>query len=98
MNKTAIALLAVTSLALTACGRSEDSGSPEAQSSEISSGEATGEIDVWAMGAEGDALQAFSKEFEDANPDATVNVTAIPWESAYDKLSGAIASGETPDV
>jgi multiple sugar transport system substrate-binding protein len=98
MKKTAIALLAVTSLALTACGRSEDSGTPEAQSSEISSGQATGEIDVWAMGTEGDALQAFSKEFEDANPDATVNVTAIPWESAYDKLSGAIASGETPDV
>jgi multiple sugar transport system substrate-binding protein len=97
-KRAAIALLAVTGLALTACGRSEDTGTPEAQSEEVSSGEATGEIDVWAMGTEGDALQAFSKEFEEANPDATLNVTAVPWESAYDKLSGAIASGETPDV
>ncbi|MGH3347768.1 MAG: ABC transporter substrate-binding protein, partial [Nocardioides sp.] len=97
-KRTAIALLAVTSLALAACGRSEESGTPEEQSEEISSGEATGEIDVWAMGTEGEALKAFSKEFEEANPDATLNVTAVPWESAYDKLSGAIASGETPDV
>jgi multiple sugar transport system substrate-binding protein len=43
-------------------------------------------------------LQDFSKAFEEANPDATVKVTAVPWEAAHDKLAGAIASGETPDV
>jgi len=94
---TAIALLTATSLALTACGR-EDSGGTEAQSEEISGGEATGTIEVWAMGTEGEVLQEFSADFEEANPDATVEVTAVPWESAHDKLAGAIASGETPDV
>ena len=50
------------------------------------------------MGTEGEMLQDFSAAFEEANPDATVNVTAIPWEAAHDKIAGAIASGETPDV
>ena len=97
-RRAAIALLAATSLALTACGRSEDSGTPEEQSQEVASGKAKGTIDVWAMGTEGEALQAFSKAFEEENPDATVKVTAVPWESAHDKLAGAVASGQTPDV
>lgn len=50
------------------------------------------------MGTEGEVLQDFSAAFEEANPEATVEVTAVPWESAHDKLAGAIASGETPDV
>lgn len=95
---TAIALVTATSLALTACGRSEDDGTPETQSEEVSSGQATGTIEVWAMGTEGEVLQDFAADFEDANPDATIDVTAVPWESAHDKLAGAIASGQTPDV
>ena len=39
------------------------------------------------MGTEGDMLQDFSAAFEEANPDATVKVTAIPWESAHDKIA-----------
>ena len=50
------------------------------------------------MGTEGEELGDFVEEFEEANPDADVKVTAVPWESAHDKLSNAIASGETPDV
>ena len=50
------------------------------------------------MGTEGEVLQDFSAEFEEANPDVTLEVTAVPWDSAHDKLAGAIASGETPDV
>ena len=100
MRRTATALAALTaaSLLLTACGRDESTSGGEAQSSEIAEGKATGTIDVWAMGAEGDALQAFSEEFAKANPDAEVNVTAIPWEAAHNKISGAIAAGEGPDV
>jgi multiple sugar transport system substrate-binding protein len=100
MRRTATALAALTaaSLLLTACGRDESTSGGEAQSNEIAEGKATGTIDVWAMGAEGDALQAFSEEFTKANPDAEVNVTAIPWEAAHNKISGAIAAGEGPDV
>ncbi len=93
-----VATLAVTSLVLTACGRSEDTAGGEEQSKEVTSGEATGTIEVWAMGTEGEVLQDFAADFEEANPDATVEVTAVPWESAHDKLAGAIASGNTPDV
>ncbi|QBR92253.1 sugar ABC transporter substrate-binding protein [Nocardioides euryhalodurans] len=97
-TRTSIAVLAAASLALTACGREDSAAGGEAQSEEIASGEATGTIDVWAMGTEGEVLEDFSAAFEEANPEADVKVTAVPWESAYDKLSGAIASGETPDV
>ena len=93
-----IAVLAATSLVLTACGRTDSGAGGEAQSEAVSSGEATGTIEVWAMGTEGEVLGDFSAAFEEANPEATVEVTAVPWESAHDKLAGAIASGETPDV
>ena len=95
---TAIAALTTASLVFTGCGRDEGTAGGEEQSGAVAEGKATGEIDVWAMGAEGDALQDFSAAFEEANPDVTVNVTAIPWEAAHNKISGAIAAGEGPDV
>ncbi len=57
-------------------------------------------LTVWAMGDEGDklgtsdVLQAFQKD----NPDIKVNVTAIPWTVAHDKLITAVAGKQTPDV
>ncbi len=94
---TAIAALTAACLVLTACGR-DDGGGAEEQSEAIDEGQATGTIDVWAMGTEGEMLQDFSAAFEEANPDATVKVTAVPWESAHNKIAGAIAAGDTPDV
>lgn len=95
---TGLAALCAASLVLTACGRDDSSSGSQAQSKEIAGGKASGTINVWAMGTEGEVLQDFSAAFEKANPDAKVEVTAVPWESAHDKLAGAIASGETPDV
>ncbi|HEX2177800.1 MAG TPA: sugar ABC transporter substrate-binding protein [Nocardioidaceae bacterium] len=94
------AVLAVAALALAACGRSADTGgSGQAQGSEpIAEGPATGTIDVWAMGTEGEALGDFAKAFQEENPKATVNVTPVPWEAAHNKLASAIAAGKTPDV
>ncbi len=92
------AILGLASLALVACGRDSGSDAPVEQGEAIGDGKATGTIEVWAMGTEGEMLQDFSAAFEEANPEATVEVTAVPWESAHDKLAGAIASGETPDV
>ena len=74
---TAIALAATASLVLTSCGRDESAGA-DGPSEAIDEGKATGTIDVWAMGTEGDMLQDFSAAFEEANPDATVKVTADP--------------------
>ena len=50
------------------------------------------------MGAEGEKLPALAKEFEAANPGAKVNVTAIPWDAAYQKFTTAITAGTTPDA
>jgi multiple sugar transport system substrate-binding protein len=92
------AAVAVAALALAACGRSADTGSQAQASEPINEGPATGTIDVWAMGTEGEELGPFVKAFEKANPEATVKVTAVPWESAHDKIATAIAAGKTPDV
>ena len=95
----AIAVLAVASLALAGCGREAESNDPgPGEGAAIGDGPATGTVDVWAMGTEGEELGAFVEDFEKANPDATVNVTAVPWEAAHDKLANAITSGKTPDV
>ena len=97
-----VTLLTTAALALTiglgACGRDEDGGGAEGQGEEIEEGAASGTIEVWAMGTEGDVLGDFAQTFADDNPDAEVDVTAIPWEAAHDKIANAIASGETPDV
>jgi multiple sugar transport system substrate-binding protein len=95
----ALALLTAASLALTGCGREADAGGDgPGQGEAISDGPATGTIDVWAMGTEGEMLGDFAKAFQEENPDAEVKVTAVPWEAAHDKIANAIAAGETPDV
>ena len=71
---------------------------PKAQGEAVQEGAATGTIEVWAMGTEGEVLGDFAAAFSDENPDAKVEVTAIPWEAAHEKIANAIASGETPDV
>jgi multiple sugar transport system substrate-binding protein len=93
------ALLTVTALALTGCGRdSGDEPGAEGPGEAIEDGKATGTIEVWAMGTEGEVLQDFAAAFTEANPDAKVEVTAVPWDGAHDKIANAIAAGETPDV
>jgi multiple sugar transport system substrate-binding protein len=89
----ALALL----VALAGCGRSNAGGAGEAAKG-IADGAAKGDITVWAMGTEGEKLSLLAKDFEAANPEAKVNVTAIPWDAAHDKIATAIAGRQTPDV
>lgn len=96
---TAVALGLGATFALAACGRSADSaGTSTGTAGAVSSGKATGTITVWAMGTEGEKLPALAKQFEAANPGVTVQVTAIPWDSAHDKFATAITAGKTPDA
>ncbi len=95
---TVLALLATAALTLSACGRSEDTGGAAEQGTDVADGKATGTITVWAMGAEGEKLPELAKDFEAANPGAKVNVTAIPWDSAYKKFTTAITANSTPDA
>ena len=94
-----VALALSTTMGLAACGRSTDkTAAPAGKATTVSSGKATGTISVWAMGGEGAALPKLAKEFEAANPGVKVNVTAIPFNAAHDKLATAITAGKTPDI
>ncbi|NTW40440.1 MAG: sugar ABC transporter substrate-binding protein [Cellulomonadaceae bacterium] len=98
-QRVTVAALAVVALtAMTACGRGDTPAAGETSAAAVGEGAATGTITVWAMGTEGEALQDFAKGFTDENPDATVEVTAIPWDAAHDKISTAIAGDQVPDV
>ena len=97
-STTALAVVATAALALSACGRSDDTGASAAEATDVSAGKATGTITVWAMGAEGEKLSGLAKDFEAENPGAKVNVTAIPWDAAHDKFTTAITADSTPDA
>jgi multiple sugar transport system substrate-binding protein len=92
------AALGLASLALVACGRDSGGSAAAEQGEAVEDGPATGTIEVWAMGTEGEVLGDFAEAFTEENPDAKVEVTAVPWESAHEKIANAIAAGETPDV
>jgi multiple sugar transport system substrate-binding protein len=80
-------------LALAAgCGGSDEASKPEDTSN------ASGKITVWAMGAEGEKLDVLAKDFMQANPGITVDVTPIAWDVAHDKLLTSVAGNKTPDV
>lgn len=99
----AIALTLMLALAMVACGRGEDGDGGAAtgeasQAPEVDTEGASGEISVWAMGAEGENLQTLADQFMEEFPDITVEVTPVPWEAAHDRIVNAIAGGEVPDV
>jgi multiple sugar transport system substrate-binding protein len=97
---TAIAAGLITAVVLTGCGRTDAGGETETEApgAAISDGPATGAIDVWAMGTEGEKLPDLVAQFEKDNPDATVNVTAVPWQDYAKKIETAVAAGATPDA
>lgn len=87
-------------LALAGCGRADDAGTGGGGDSatSIDDSPATGEITIWAMGEEGENLSDFSEAFTEANPDATVTVTTIPWADVMTKYQTAVAAGTVPDA
>jgi multiple sugar transport system substrate-binding protein len=100
MRRAITAAVAIAALVVAGCGRDEGNGGGDAGAGPepISGGPATGTITVWAMGTEGERLSELAAEFMAENPDADVQVTPVPWDAAHQKISGAIASQETPDV
>jgi len=89
-------------MALAACGRGDDEGGGESaaasQAPEVDTDAASGEVTVWAMGAEGENLQVLADAFMADNPDVTVEITPVPFDAAHDRIVSAIAGGEGPDV
>ncbi|MET0812461.1 MAG: sugar ABC transporter substrate-binding protein [Microbacterium sp.] len=89
----------VGALALAGCGRSDaPTGGAEGGGEAIDDSPATGTVEVWAMGNEGEVLGDLAAKFEEENPDVTIDVTAVPWDGAHDRIATAIAGGQAPDV
>ncbi|WP_018886926.1 sugar ABC transporter substrate-binding protein [Paenibacillus massiliensis] len=55
-------------------------------------------LTVWGMGAEAKALPEMAAQFEQENPDIRVEVQALPWANAHDKLLTAVGSKSGPDI
>jgi multiple sugar transport system substrate-binding protein len=72
-------------------------GSDEGSKSEDTANP-SGNITVWAMGAEGEKLDLLAKDFMVANPTIKVDVTPIAWDVAHDKLLTSVAGNKTPDI
>ena len=93
-----IAAFAATALAVSGCGRAADNPSAAASGSAVATGEITGDLTMWAMGAEGQNLPDLLKDFSAANPGIKVKVTAVPWASAHDKFANSITANTNPDI
>ncbi|WP_141431013.1 sugar ABC transporter substrate-binding protein [Bacillus sp. 03113] len=77
------------SLVLGACSSKSSSTAESKESKEP--------LQVWVMGAEGQRFKEFLKGYEKEHG-TEVDVLAIPWGDAHDKLLTAVASGKGPDV
>ena len=55
-------------------------------------------VRFWAMGREGEVVQALLPEFERTHPGIRVEVQQLPWTAAHEKLLTAFAGDSTPDV
>lgn len=89
--------LAMASIAA-GCGRSSSPQAASTTGAKIKQGKATGNLTIWAMGAEEGRLPALLKKFTAQNPDCNITMTPIPWSSAHGKITSAIAGGTTPDL
>ncbi|WP_069815775.1 sugar ABC transporter substrate-binding protein [Streptomyces sp. TP-A0874] len=84
----AVAATAAT-LGLCSCGASKG---------EEVAADAKQTLTVWAMGTEGQKLQAVAEAYEKKHPNITVKVTPIGWDTAHQKLVSSAAAGTLPDV
>lgn len=80
---------AAIALSLTGYGLAQDA---------VDTTPATGDLQIWIGGAEGEKLPAFLSDFEKQNPELKVQVTQIPSDQFDSKLLAAIAAGTVPDL
>lgn len=82
-RRTALGLLAGAGVGLSGCGRGE---------------EGVTRLRFWAMGNEATNVPQLLPEFERLNPGIRVEVQALPWTAAHQKLLTAYAGSSLPDV
>ncbi|MEW2162335.1 extracellular solute-binding protein [Streptomyces sp. NPDC007084] len=98
---TVIAAGVAVALLATGCGRADEGADGKDAPAGLGDGPAKGKVTMWKMGddeAEEKTLEALAAEFEKQNPDVDVRITAVPWDAAHEKLTTAIAGGNTPDL
>lgn len=91
--------LVATALLLTGCGRS--SGSPTSSDSAgpaIDGKPATGTVQLWSEGADGDKLPTMISEFKKTNPGVDIQLTKVPQDQFASKMTAAITAGTVPDL
>ena len=107
-------LVASIAVMATACGQNDSDqggGSPGASqpgavggetgaagSPAAGGGDLSGDLQVWAMGNEGELLSSMADAFMQENPNLNVEVTPIAWDQAVTRLQTAIGGGQTPCV
>ncbi|MFZ5616447.1 MAG: sugar ABC transporter substrate-binding protein [Pseudomonadota bacterium] len=82
-NGVAALILAACAIVLTACSPTQPGVT---------------EVEIWAMGREGEILPELLNEFEAKHPAIRVKVQKIPWTAAHEKLLTAFVGGALPDV
>lgn len=90
--------ISIAALTLAGCGRSDGAATKPDSSEGISDGPATGTIELWAAGAEGEELPVLFEKFKADNPDVDINMTQIPEQDFVTKMTAAIAAGSVPDL
>jgi multiple sugar transport system substrate-binding protein len=55
-------------------------------------------VKFWALGTEGEYVQKLMPDFERQHPDIHVDIQAIPWTAAHEKLLTAYAGNSLPDM
>lgn len=97
LRRSSVAALALT-LAVTATGCGTNDGETAGPAPETDPEALSGTLEVWGMGAEGEALGTLADMFMEEYPDVTVNLEAVAWEVAHDRLVTSVAGGQMPDV
>ena len=94
----AVAAVLVAALALTGCGRDADQARTAGRHRRRRPGQGHRRHHGLGDGNRGREARRVRPGLQKENPDAKVNVTAVPWDAAHDKISTAIAGEQTPDV
>ena len=91
MNRSSVLTIftSICLLALAGCGDNDEVTPAQ---------DASGNIEVWGMEIEGEAIKKLAGDFMKENEDIEVDVNVIGWDVAHDKLLTAVAGDQVPDV
>ena len=99
----ALLLVAIMIFSLVACGKAEETPAPAAEEAEEVSSEPC-EITVWTFlnpadeTGRGKVLADAKALYEKNNPNVTVNIESLQWDTLTAKFFAAAQTGEAPDV